>query len=90
MNNRVDPEAEKYYIVSLYAYCANNPVRFIDPGGKDLVDLEGNKITYSDKNGWSSNAYGIPPEEYLLGVHHNRADERLRSYWQRGQCESQL
>jgi RHS repeat-associated protein len=30
----MDPLAEKYYSVSPYAYCANNPVRHIDPSGK--------------------------------------------------------
>jgi RHS repeat-associated protein len=30
----VDPLAEKYYSVSPYAYCAGNPVLFIDPDGK--------------------------------------------------------
>ena len=29
----VDPLAEKYYNVSPYAYCANNPVKYIDPDG---------------------------------------------------------
>jgi RHS repeat-associated protein len=29
----VDPLAEKYYSVSPYAYCGNNPVKYIDPDG---------------------------------------------------------
>ena len=29
----IDPLCEKYYHLSPYAYCANNPVRYIDPTG---------------------------------------------------------
>lgn len=31
----MDPLAEKYYSISPYAYCANNPVKNIDPDGRD-------------------------------------------------------
>ena len=30
----VDPMCEKYYWISPYAYCLNNPVRFVDPDGR--------------------------------------------------------
>lgn len=33
----VDPLAEKYYNVSPYAYCHNNPVMLVDPDGRDGV-----------------------------------------------------
>ena len=32
----MDPLAEKYYDISPYAWCANNPVRFVDPDGRKL------------------------------------------------------
>ena len=34
---RMDPLAEKYYDISPYAWCANNPVRFVDPDGRIIL-----------------------------------------------------
>ena len=36
--NRMDPLCEKYYSTSPYSYCENNPVKFIDPDGKEVRD----------------------------------------------------
>ena len=34
--DRIDPLCEKYYDVSPYAYCVNNPVKHIDPDGRKV------------------------------------------------------
>jgi RHS repeat-associated protein len=34
-----DPLAEKYYAISPYVYCANNPVRYVDPTGMDIWEI---------------------------------------------------
>ena len=40
--DRVDPLCEKYYNISPYAYCHNNPVMLVDPNGcKDTVFVRG-------------------------------------------------
>ena len=36
----MDPLAEKYYSTSPYAWCGNNPVRFVDPEGMDIYDID--------------------------------------------------
>jgi len=35
-----DPMQEKYPGISTYAYCAQNPVRFVDTDGRDVIILE--------------------------------------------------
>ena len=37
----LDPLANKYYSISPYAFCANNPVNYVDPDGKKLYFLKG-------------------------------------------------
>jgi RHS repeat-associated protein len=51
----IDPLAEKYYSISTYSYAANNPLRYIDPDGRKIVDAKGNVI-YTQKGGWAKSA----------------------------------
>jgi hypothetical protein len=33
----VDPEAARYYWITPYAYVANNPIRLVDPNGREVI-----------------------------------------------------
>ena len=33
----IDPMTEKYFEISPYTYCVNNPIKFVDPNGKKIV-----------------------------------------------------
>ncbi len=35
----VDPMSDKYASLSSYTYCANNPVKLVDPNGEELTDF---------------------------------------------------
>ena len=41
-----DPLFEKYFWMTPYAYCANNPVKYVDPDGRKIIIKDGNKSYY--------------------------------------------
>jgi len=69
--DRIDPLAEKYYSTSPYVYCMNNPVRYIDPDGKQLIIWYGPKdnvksFTFSGFHGKKS--ISIPNDPFVKAV----------------------
>ena len=64
----VDPMADKYPSTSPYVYCGNNPVRLVDPDGRDIwiVGEDGNKYKYSQGQLFDKMARFIHSEKILL------------------------
>ena len=68
----IDPLAEKYYSVSPYVYCHNNPARLIDPSGKNPFVLGGAIVSGIDA---ALIGLGIITSGFLL---YKATDGRLR------------
>ena len=54
----VDPQASKYPSLSPYVYCANNPIKLVDPNGEWIpgLDDDGN-VTYTAEKGDSYDTF---------------------------------
>ncbi|WP_027449993.1 RHS repeat-associated core domain-containing protein [Xylanibacter brevis] len=64
----MDPLCEKYYSISPYAYCANNPVNAVDPDGKRVIvqyknDI--NKYDYYIFSGFNNTMSSIPNNSFV-------------------------
>ena len=45
----VDPMSDKYPSLNPYVYCANNPVKLVDPNGEDIWEIDENgKLTWKE------------------------------------------
>lgn len=78
----VDPLAEKYYSISPYVYCNNNPMKYIDPTGMiydDYFNQQGkylgtdndpnsNKVRVMDDNTWAANKTGEGTIDHTTGT----------------------
>jgi len=65
----VDPMASKYPSLSPYTYCADNPVKLVDPNGEDIWEL--------DENGKIVNHYDLAEKDvfYIVDKDGNRVKD---------------
>jgi hypothetical protein len=69
--DRVDPLCVKYYGVSPYGYCANNPIKFIDPDGKEKLNyLSNSEKNKSDFSEYDNNTPGVI-NIWMHGIYEN-------------------
>ena len=54
-----DPLAEKYYSISPYAFCNNNPVNFVDPDGRDIWHINKNGVITWEEESEEHSLYSI-------------------------------
>jgi len=95
----IDPHCEKYYWITPYAYCADNPVRLIDPNGKDWVmNNDTKKYEWQDnvtKKGNTPKGYtyvGHENNDILksLGVKSSYSQDKTRKYFSLGGDKSNV
>lgn len=64
--DRVDPLCEKYYNTSPYAYCMDNPVKFVDPDGKKIcIPKQFQSKVLEMINTYSSTQYKVNEKGYM-------------------------
>ncbi|MDD7303662.1 MAG: DUF2778 domain-containing protein [Prevotellaceae bacterium] len=68
----IDPLREKYYHVSPYAYCMGNPVKYVDPDGREvkaIFNKETNKLYILDLDYYNKAlpTVWVPANKYQLG-----------------------
>ena len=57
--DRIDPLCEKHYDKTPYMYCANNPVRFLDPDGRDYYRSDDGAVFWQEGNANFVNSGGV-------------------------------
>lgn len=80
ISTSIDPHCEKYPWITPYAYCLNNPVRFVDPDGRDVWEINNKgEIEWKEEGGdhrlYTVNKDGKRGEQYITVKDRNILDQ---------------
>ena len=82
----VDPMSDKYPSLSPYTYCANNPIKLVDPNGEEIVisqttNEKGNKVINISFSAKIVNKSSTAINGEKLQSYSNRISEAIQSYY---------
>ncbi len=73
----VDPMSDKYPSLSPYVYCANNPVKLVDPNGEEwYVNQDGNIVEGTNKDDHTLYAVKGKKNEFGDRLIYRRGDQK--------------
>jgi RHS repeat-associated protein len=67
----MDPLAEKYYAYSPYAYCMGNPIKFVDPDGREIRGITKQDAQIFRTSGHEVFGHGIPAARKMTPAANN-------------------
>ena len=68
-----DPLSEKYYGISPYAFCNNNPVNLVDPDGQSPIYNISGHLIGTDDEGLQGDAIIMNDDDFSQGMSHSDA-----------------
>ncbi len=71
----VDPQSNKYPSFSPYVYCANNPIKLVDPNGEEVIPIfsTSGELLGTDSKGWKGTAIVMEKRDFKNGMKHEDA-----------------
>ena len=71
----VDPMSDKYPSLNPYTYCANNPVKLVDPNGEEINPIfsTSGELLGTDSKGWKGTAIVMDKKDFKKGMKHEDA-----------------